>query len=98
MATIVNMHDAKTNLSKLVGALEDGSETEIIIARNGKPAGKLVPITAKQRRPIGLYDGVYPDISLEKFNAADNEIAEAMVSGPLFPDEGARQKKPRRKP
>ena len=36
--TIVNMLDAKTNLSKLVDAVERGEETEIIIARNGKPA------------------------------------------------------------
>lgn len=37
--TLVNMHDAKTQLSKLVDAAERG-ET-VIIARNGKPAAKL---------------------------------------------------------
>jgi prevent-host-death family protein len=41
--TTVNMHDAKTNLSKLVEAAENG-ET-IIIARNGKPAALLVAAT-----------------------------------------------------
>ena len=40
----VNMLDAKTQLSKLVSAVESGEEKEIIIARNGKPAAKLVPI------------------------------------------------------
>jgi prevent-host-death family protein len=38
----VNIHHAKTNLSKLIAAVEDGEE--VIIARNGKPAAKLVPI------------------------------------------------------
>lgn len=51
--TIVNMLDAKTRLSQLVQAVEDGEETEIIIARNGKPAARLVPMPA-QRRPVRL--------------------------------------------
>ena len=38
------MLDAKTNLSRLVEALESGAEQKIIIARNGKPAARLVPI------------------------------------------------------
>ena len=40
----VNMLEAKTHLSRLVDAVESGAEKEIIIARNGKPAAKLVPI------------------------------------------------------
>ena len=44
--TTVNMLEAKTSLSKLVEAVESGAETEIIIARNGKPAAKLVSIDA----------------------------------------------------
>lgn len=87
MATTVNMHEAKTNLSKLVEAVEAGTESEVIIARNGKPVVKLVPIGARRRRPIGLYDGVYPDISLEEFNAADEEIARSFTDGPVFPPE-----------
>ncbi|MDP2154813.1 MAG: type II toxin-antitoxin system prevent-host-death family antitoxin [Sulfuricella sp.] len=43
----VNMLDAKTNLSKLVEQVESGEEPEIIIARNGKPAAKLVRFSAK---------------------------------------------------
>jgi prevent-host-death family protein len=45
MAT-VNMLEAKSSLSRLVEAVESGSEREIIIARNGKPAAKLVPLHA----------------------------------------------------
>ncbi len=44
--TPVNMLQAKSNLSRLVEALEQGVEREIVIARNGKPAAKLVPLNA----------------------------------------------------
>lgn len=37
----VNIHQAKTDLSKLVERAEAGEE--IVIARAGKPAAKLVP-------------------------------------------------------
>ncbi len=48
LMTIVNMLDAKTNLSKLVVAIESGAETEIIIARNGKAAARLVALAPKK--------------------------------------------------
>jgi prevent-host-death family protein len=41
---IVNMLEAKSNLSRLVESVESGAEKEIVIARNGRPAAKLVPI------------------------------------------------------
>ena len=41
---VVNMLEAKSNLSRLVEAVESGMEKEIVIARNGRPAAKLVPI------------------------------------------------------
>lgn len=40
----VNMLQAKSTLSKLVEAIENGSEEEVIIARNGRPVAKLVPV------------------------------------------------------
>ena len=44
----VNVHDAKTHLSKLIAAVESGEE--VIIARNGKPAVKLVIATPPVRK------------------------------------------------
>ena len=41
---MVNMHEAKSRLSELVGAVESGAEEEIVIARKGKPAARLVPL------------------------------------------------------
>ena len=62
MAT-VNMHEAKTKLSQLVDAVQSGAEPEVVIARNGVPAARLVPL-AKKPKPIwGLAKGkfVVPD-------------------------------------
>jgi prevent-host-death family protein len=41
--TQVGMHEAKTKLSKLVKRAEAGED--IVIARNGKPVARLVPVT-----------------------------------------------------
>lgn len=51
---IINIHDAKTQFSKLIEAVAGGQE--IIIARAGKPAARLVPIQVKTipRKPGGL--------------------------------------------
>ena len=46
--TTVNMHDAKTQLSKLVEAAERG-ET-VIIARNGRPAARLCALEETQEQ------------------------------------------------
>ncbi len=47
----VNMHAAKTNLSELVAAAERGEE--VVIARNGAPAARLVAITT-EHAPVRL--------------------------------------------
>jgi prevent-host-death family protein len=58
------MLEAKTQLSKLVESLESGQETEIIIARNGRPAARLVPLRPRLvGKRIGVAEGkwVIPD-------------------------------------
>jgi prevent-host-death family protein len=44
----VNVHDAKTHLSKLLERVERGEE--IVLARAGKPVARLVPV-ASRRKP-----------------------------------------------
>ena len=39
-----NIPDAKSDLSRLVAAVESGAEAEVIIARNGRPVVRLVPV------------------------------------------------------
>ena len=52
----VNIHEAKTNLSRLLARVEQGEE--IIIARGGKPVARLVPFTPDLApRPLGLLRG-----------------------------------------
>ena len=73
----VNMLEAKTNLSKLVEAIESGAESEIVLARNGKRVARIVPLVvpAKNPRRLGLAQGVYGDFSLEELNALNDEVA-----------------------
>jgi prevent-host-death family protein len=54
--TTVNIHVAKTHLSRLVEQAAAGEE--IIIAKAGKPMAKLVPLdAAKPKRKLGLLKG-----------------------------------------
>lgn len=43
----VNIHEAKTHLSRLIEDVSAGEE--VIIARNGKPVARLLPVTARSR-------------------------------------------------
>ena len=54
----VNMLEAKSSLSRLVEAIEQGQAREIVIARNGRPAARLVPLDdAPVQRRIGVARG-----------------------------------------
>ena len=53
---VYNMHDAKSNLSRLVELAAAGRE--IIIARDGKPAARLVALESGRRRVrLGIAEG-----------------------------------------
>lgn len=77
----VNIHKAKSDLSRLVDAVERGEVVEIIIARNGKPAARLVPLAPPPAgRRIGVAKGqfVVPDPDPE----LDAEIAALFLGEP----------------
>ena len=80
--TTVNMLDAKTRLSQLVEAVESGAESEILIARNGKPAARLVAIEPRRKVVFGVARGRFT--APEDINADDDVIA-AMFNGPERP-------------
>lgn len=61
---IVNMHEAKTHLSRLVAKVEAGEE--IVIARGGRPCARLVPITA-DAPTLGTMKGRWPELTDEFF-------------------------------
>jgi prevent-host-death family protein len=56
MTETVNIHYAKTHLSRLLTEVEAGRS--VIIARNGKPIGKLVPLPPHGKRKFGALRGV----------------------------------------
>lgn len=79
----VNVHQAKTQLSKLLRRVAAGEE--ITIANRGVPVAKLVPVsTAKGKRVLGAYgdtikiaddfDAPLPDEILDAFEGADEPI------------------------
>ncbi|MCE7875249.1 type II toxin-antitoxin system Phd/YefM family antitoxin [bacterium CPR1] len=51
---MVNVHQAKTQLSRLLERAHAGEE--IIIAKNGQPYARLVPLEAP-RRTLGFLEG-----------------------------------------
>jgi prevent-host-death family protein len=75
----VNIHEAKTQLSRLLARVAAGEE--VVIAKAGKPIARLVPIQQPaSRRPLGLdagrswyiapdFDAPLPDNLLADFEA-----------------------------
>jgi len=68
----VNMHQAKTHLSRLVQEIKDGTVPEVVIAVGGKPAARLVPVGPPPRRALGADQGLIA--IAEDFDQADDEI------------------------
>ena len=76
MAVHVNIHEAKTHLSRLL--VRAGEGEEIIIAKAGKPIARLVPIKERvlRRQPgsakgqvavVADFDAPLPEPILEEF-------------------------------
>jgi len=74
---IFTVHQAKTQLSKLIAAALDGEE--VVIARGDKPVVRLTPIApAKKKRVFGAFKGQFeltdaffeplPDDELARWN------------------------------
>jgi prevent-host-death family protein len=53
----VNMHEAKSNLSRLVAAVESGETDEVEIARAGQVVARLVPARPRSPRRPGYWAG-----------------------------------------
>jgi prevent-host-death family protein len=53
----VNVHEAKTHLSRLLTRVAQGEE--IVIVRAGKPVARLVPVEPTRRRVLGQDKGLF---------------------------------------
>lgn len=89
----VNMHEAKTHLSRLVERVEGGEE--IVISRAGKPAAKLVPVPQAKLGPrkLGGWEGKFEMPSDEEWEAMDKEIEQLFEESEIFPGENKRHGK-----
>jgi prevent-host-death family protein len=80
---IVKMHQAKTQLSKLIAAALAGEE--VVIARGSEPVVRLTPIVpVKPQRVAGRYKGMFevPDSAFDPLNEEELAVWE---DGPVFP-------------
>ena len=59
MTTTVNIHEAKTHLSRLLARAHGGEE--ILIAKAGQPYAKLVPLDQGEERRPGIAKGRVTD-------------------------------------
>jgi prevent-host-death family protein len=86
----VNMHEAKTHLSKLVERVEGGEE--IVISRAGKPAAKLVPMPRQKsgKRKLGGWEGKVWMASDKEMEEVDREIEQLFEESEIFPGENKR--------
>lgn len=71
---MVNMHEAKTQLSRLVEAIETGEHEEIVIARSGRPVARLTTLEpSRRRRRLGVARGQFT--APGSIDAANPQIA-----------------------
>jgi prevent-host-death family protein len=92
----VNIHEAKTQLSKLLRKVAEGEE--ITIARAGVPVAKLVAVPpANQQRPLGALEGqIY---IADDFDASLSDDLLAMFYGEeRTGEERSREESTRKKP
>jgi prevent-host-death family protein len=78
----VNIHEAKTHLSRLLERAQAGEH--IVIAKAGVPVAELTPIRPGRLR-LGLYQGKL-DIDWEAFDTLDDEIARMFYGDPGLDD------------
>ncbi|HEX6753322.1 MAG TPA: type II toxin-antitoxin system prevent-host-death family antitoxin [Solirubrobacterales bacterium] len=81
----VNMHEAKTHLSKLVARVESGEQ--IVITRAGKPAAKLVPVSTEKpgKRKLGGWEGKMRMPTDAEWEEMDREVEELFEESEIFP-------------
>ncbi len=73
----VNVHEAKTNLSRLLAQVEAGED--VVIARNGKPVARLVGVQKRGRPQPDVLKGkvVIPDSFFDPLPAEELALWES---------------------
>ena len=81
--TKVNMHEAKSQLSKLIEKAMKGED--VVIAKSGVSKVRLVPIKPEGKDWFGMYEG--QGWIADDFNDLPEDILELMSDPKIFPDE-----------
>jgi prevent-host-death family protein len=71
VATVVNVQQAKTRLSELLGRVERGEQ--IVIARAGRPVAQLIAVVPAPQRTFGFMELTVPDSFFEPLD--EEELA-----------------------
>jgi prevent-host-death family protein len=71
---VFNVHEAKTQLSKLLERAHAGEE--IVIAKSGRPYARLVPLEKSKPRDPGLLEGKVEDSFFDPLPEAELEAWE----------------------
>ena len=72
----VTVHEAKTQLSRLLKLAEDGETVTIV--RRGVPVARLTPVPARSARRLGWEEGTVADSALRPMT---DEEADEFLSG-----------------
>jgi prevent-host-death family protein len=70
----MNVQEAKTRLSQLLAEAERGED--VVIARDGTPVVRLVPVGPPAPRPVGFVPGSVPDAFFEPLPESELELWE----------------------
>ena len=85
----INIHEAKTHLSRLIERVEAGEE--FVIAKAGRPAARLVPLENK-RKPVKIGGLKAPTPVPDDFNTMFEAEIEAMFGGSARAAAGRKRK------
>ena len=64
MEVTVNVHEAKTHLSRILDEVRAGRT--YVFAKNGEPYARLIPISPPSERELGFLEGSVPDSFFEQ--------------------------------
>ncbi len=89
VATSVNIHEAKTQFSKLVRRAEAGEE--IVVRRGRDPVARIAPLERRKGgvRGFGSMKGEIWMVSDEEMEKVDREIQETFEESEIFPGENS---------
>jgi len=79
----VNIHEAKTTLSRLIEAVEAGED--IILARAGRPVARITRLPVRHGIRLGTAKGLVRSIAKDFDRPLSKKQRDALFGGPLEP-------------